>query len=161
MNKYSDTEKRAELDYAANKELIRKLKRKPASDLDERVSAHHYEVFREIDCLECGNCCRSLGPRIKDVDIQRLSKYLKIKPSKFAEDYLRVDEDKDFVFKTMPCPFLGADNYCSVYSQRPVACREYPHTDRKRFYQVLDLTLKNSVTCPAVLEVLRRMRMPA
>ncbi len=30
-----------------------------------------------------------------------------------------------------PCPFLGDDNYCSVYEARPKACREYPHTDRK------------------------------
>jgi Fe-S-cluster containining protein len=58
----------------------------------------------------------------------------------------------------MPCPFLGADNYCSVYDDRPKACREYPHTDRKRFYQILDLTLKNTSTCPAVHLVIEKLK---
>lgn len=31
----------------------------------------------------------------------------------------------------MPCPLLGRDNYCAVYADRPKACREYPHTDRR------------------------------
>lgn len=46
--------------------------------------------------------------------------------------YLRVDEDNDKVFKSMPCPFLGEDNLCSIYDIRPKACREFPHTDRKK-----------------------------
>jgi Fe-S-cluster containining protein len=76
----------------------------------------------------------------------------------FVDKYLRIDEDKDFVFKTMPCPFLGHDNYCSVYSDRPKACREYPHTDRKRFAQLLDLSLKNTETCPIVFSIFVELR---
>jgi hypothetical protein len=45
------------------------------------------------------------------------------------------------------------DNYCMVYESRPKACREYPHTDRKKFAQLLSLTEKNLDTCPAVLDI--------
>jgi uncharacterized protein len=158
MKKYADLEKRGELEYKINKEFIKKLKRKPPSDLDETVAEIHSDVFNEIDCMSCGNCCRSLGPRITDKDIDRLSKSLRIKPSEFADKYLRIDEDQDYIFKTMPCPFLDDGNFCRVYDHRPKACRDYPHTDRKRFYQLLDITLKNSLVCPGVVEVLGRVR---
>ena len=91
-------------------------------------------------------------------DIERLAKYLKQKPGDFIETYLRIDEDKDYVLRQAPCPFLGSDNYCSVYEARPTACREYPHTDRKRMEQILDLTFQNTIVCPAVLEITERLK---
>jgi Fe-S-cluster containining protein len=146
---------------AARREHAALVKRLCASDsrkLDERVHALHEAVFEEINCLDCANCCRTLGPRITDADVQRMAASLRIKPSALVERYLVVDDEGDFVFRSMPCPFLGSDNYCSVYDDRPRACREYPHTDRRRVYQVLALTLKNSATCPAVFEILERLR---
>ncbi len=141
-----------------NRALVKKLKKKKPKNLDNIVHALHEEVFSEIDCLTCANCCKSLGPRVTDNDIARLAKHLKLKPGKFIESYLRLDEDNDYVFKEMPCPFLMPDNYCMVYEHRPKACREYPHTDRKRFYQALDITLKNTATCPAVFEIMERLK---
>ncbi|RLD67660.1 MAG: YkgJ family cysteine cluster protein [Bacteroidetes bacterium] len=138
--------------------LFRSLKKRKPKSLDAIVQDAHNEVFDKTDCLECANCCKSLGPRITDVDIARLAKHLRIKPGKLIEQYLRIDEDGDYVFQTMPCPFLMSDNYCMVYESRPKACREYPHTDRKRFYQVLNLTLENVKTCPAVYEIVERLK---
>jgi Fe-S-cluster containining protein len=81
-----------------------------------------------------------------------------MKDAAFVEQYVRVDEDRDQVFKSMPCPFLGADNYCSVYEHRPKACREYPHTDRVKQHQLLNLHFKNAEICPAVEHVLENIR---
>lgn len=150
-----EIQKKAEANYRVNKEIIRKLKRKAPAGLDDIFRAVHHEVFDRINCLECANCCRTLGPRITDRDISRIARYVKLKPSELTEKYLRIDEDGDYVFKKMPCPFLQPDNRCGIYDHRPVACRDYPHTNRKKIHQVLDITLKNSFTCPAVLEVLR------
>jgi uncharacterized protein len=146
---------------AARKEHAALVKRLATTDnrkLDERIHALHEAVFETINCLDCANCCRTLGPRITDADVQRIASSLKMKPSGFVEKYLRVDEDRDYVFQSMPCPFLGNDNYCFIYDVRPKACREYPHTNRRRIYQVLPLTLKNSEICPAVFEILERLR---
>lgn len=71
----------------------------------------------------------------------------------FISQHLYMDEDRDYVFRQTPCPFLMADNYCCVYENRPRACREYPHTDRTRFYQILNLTLKNCEVCPVVFAI--------
>ena len=93
-----------------------------------------------------------------ELDIERAAKALKIKPGEFAKKYLKIDEDKDYVLKTTPCPFLDENNYCGLYDDRPKACREYPHTNRKRVVQIMDLTYENSQVCPAVLEMLSRLR---
>ena len=154
----ADLDKRAEKAAPSTQKLFKQLKKRKPRNLDEVVHTAHEEVFEYIDCLECANCCKTLGPRITDGDIARLAKHLRIKPSKVVDEYLRIDEDGDYVFKSMPCPFLMPDNYCMVYESRPRACREYPHTDRKRFYQILDLTRKNVATCPAVYEIVERIK---
>ncbi|MDP4953161.1 MAG: YkgJ family cysteine cluster protein, partial [Flavobacteriales bacterium] len=62
------------------------------------------------------------------------------------------------VLHTAPCPFLGEDNKCSVYDSRPKACREYPHTDRKNMHQILNLTMKNTLVCPAVNLIVKKIQ---
>ena len=87
-----------------------------------------------------------------------IAKSLKIKPSTFVEQYLQLDEDNDYILKLSPCPFLMDDNYCQIYDVRPKACREYPHTDRKKFFQLINLTIKNAYTCPAVYQIIERLK---
>jgi hypothetical protein len=72
-----------------------------------------------------------------------------MKIADFEAKFLRVDEDNDKVLQNLPCHFLNSDNTCSIYEVRPKACREYPHTDRKKIYQINNLMLKNTVICPA------------
>ena len=132
--------------FAKNKNRLMKM--------DTEILSLHEEAFVAIDCLECGNCCRSLGPRILSKDVDAIAKNLRWKPAEIIETYLRIDEDNDMVFKEMPCPFLCADNYCSIYESRPKACREYPHSDRKKFYQIFDLSIMNAEICPIVFRVL-------
>ncbi|MEQ9169155.1 MAG: YkgJ family cysteine cluster protein, partial [Fulvivirga sp.] len=84
--------------------------------------------------------------------------HLKMKPGDFIEQYLHLDGDNDYVLNVAPCPFLMDDNTCSVYEHRPRACREYPHTDRKKMAGILNLTFKNTLVCPAVLEIVERMK---
>ncbi len=145
------------LEYKNNKVAIRNtfrmLKRKKPKQLDNIVQALHEEAFDKINCLDCGNCCKTISPRITDHDFSRLAKFLKIKPSVLTVKYLRLDEDDDYVFQQMPCPFLMSDNACMVYEGRPKACREYPHTDQNKFFQVLNITEKNIEICPAVMEI--------
>lgn len=75
-------------------------------------------------------------------DVDRLAKGLDIKPSPVVERYLTIDSDGDYVFTSAPYPFLQTDNYCEVYETRPKACREYPHTDRRKMHKILNITLK-------------------
>lgn len=148
----------AEKAMPLNRQLFKRWKKKPPKQLDQVVKETHDEVFDELDCLSCANCCKSISPALYYKDIERMAAALRMKPSDFMAKYTREDEDGDFVFRQTPCPFLMADNYCQVYESRPKACREYPHTDRTRFYQILDLTLKNTTVCPAAYYVVEKLR---
>ena len=148
----------ARLQRKENKLFFEKLKKRKPSDLDRVTNELHDKAFEDIDCLKCANCCRTTGPLLRGKDIDQLAGYFKIRPAVFTEKYLRIDEDGDYVFKSMPCPFLGNDNYCSVYQQRPGACRDYPHTQQRDIRQKLNITLENTVICPAVAEVVEGLR---
>ena len=131
--------------------------KKKLEGMDLQVHALHDKIYKRTDCLACANCCRTLGPRITDKDLERMAKILRMKATDVINKYLRIDEDGDMVFQSMPCPFLGLDNYCAIYENRPKACREYPHTDRKKFFQIYNLSIKNAETCPIVYEVLEEL----
>lgn len=158
QNLLSSLMQRAQEAHILNKKYFQKLAQKKPKKLDETVLDIHEEVFSEIDCLTCANCCKTTSPIFRDKDIERLAQHLGMRPAVFVEQYLHLDEENDYVHNGAPCPFLGADNYCSVYEARPKACREYPHTDRKQIYQIANLTLKNTEICPAAFEVVKRLR---
>ena len=141
-----------------NQKLLKQLKRRPSSEVDEIFQNLHKEVFAEIDCLDCANCCSTISPIITDRDIDKIARVLRIKPSEVVEKYLEIDDENDYVYRNHPCPFLGSDNYCSIYENRPKACREYPHTDRRKVQQLFNLTLKNAKVCPAVFLLLEKAR---
>ena len=141
-----------------NKRFFKKVRRKPPRRLDALMQELHTEEFSRTDCLQCANCCKTTGPLFTDNDISRISRHLRMKPAAFMQTYLRVDEDGDHVLQGLPCPFLGADNYCDIYEVRPRACREYPHTDRKRFYQISAITMKNVAICPAAYRIVEDMK---
>jgi Fe-S-cluster containining protein len=117
----------------------------------------HEEAFEKVDCLQCAACCKNYSPRFKTPDVKRISKHLGMKESVFIETYLRVDDDGDFVVKTSPCPFLGADNFCSIYEDRPSDCARFPYTDEDVIIKRQQLTLKNSSFCPITYYVLDRL----
>ena len=133
-----------------HRKFLATLKKKAPKNLDKIVQEVHTEVFREIDCTKCANCCKILGPLFTESDISRIAKHFRMRLPVFEDMYVRVDEDNDKVFKSMPCPFLGEDNLCFIYDVRPKACREFPHTDRKKIYQINHLTIQNTLICPAV-----------
>lgn len=114
----------------------------------------HEEAFEKIDCLQCANCCKNYSPRFKTPDIKRIAKHFKMKEGEFIETYLKLDEEGDYVVNTKPCPFLGSDNYCSIYDVRPSDCERFPYTDEDVIIKRQSLTLKNSTFCPITYYVL-------
>lgn len=144
--------------HKENKKFFAKLRKKPPKDLDRQMQEMHDEEFSRTNCLDCANCCKTTGPLFTNKDIERISKHLKLKPQQFIEQYLRIDEDKDYVLQEVPCTFLAADNYCLIYDVRPKACREFPHTDRKDFHKISSLTIKNTAICPAAYNIVEEMK---
>lgn len=118
----------------------------------------HKEAFEKIDCLSCGNCCRNYSPRFKMPDIKRISKHLRMKETAFIATYLKLDSEDDYVTKTAPCPFLDLeDNKCTIYDERPRDCARFPYTDEDVLLKQPELTLKNTMVCPAMHYVMETL----
>lgn len=156
---YSKILERAKSRKKYFKELMDKLRTLPVKEVDQYFHLEHEAVFQKIDCLQCANCCKTTGPLFTSKDVERIAKHLKLKPGAFIDQYLRIDEDKDYVLKQTPCIFLDQSNYCSIYSVRPNACAEFPHTNRKNMKEISNLTYNNAFICPAVASVLENIEL--
>jgi len=134
----------AKIKLKSRKKVVSNLRNKKGKELDSIFRDGHDQAFKKIDCLDCANCCKTVGPLFTSKDITRISKNFKLSQGDFTEKYLRIDEDNDYVLKTLPCPFL---------SIRPKACKDYPLTDLRDQKKLLKLHLENTKHCPAVNEV--------
>lgn len=144
--------------HGANRRFFSKLKKRPPKHLDYLMQELHDDEFQRTDCLTCANCCKTTGPLFTTNDIERISKHFRMKPQRFIEQFLRIDEENDHVLQEVPCTFLDIDNHCSIYGVRPKACSEFPHTNRKKFHQIGNLTLKNVAICPAAFNIVETMK---
>ncbi|SDX30790.1 hypothetical protein SAMN05444411_104172 [Lutibacter oricola] len=142
-----------------SKKYFARLKKRVPKRLDLIMQDLHEEEFKKTDCLTCGNCCKTTSPIFTEKDIERIAKHLRIKVVKFIEQYLERDEDDFYVLKSSPCTFLDLnDNTCFIYDVRPKACSEYPHTNRRKFIQIAELTIKNTEICPAAYNIVEALK---
>lgn len=133
------------------------LQRPDKNKVLKQLPGLHEEAFSNIDCLDCAACCKNYSPRFKTPDLKRIAKQLKMKEGDFIEKYLTLDNEGDYVVKSKPCPFLGQDNFCSIYEFRPSDCARFPYTDEDVFFKRPAITLKNATFCPITYFVLEKL----
>ncbi len=131
--------------------------RKNLNQVDQIANDSHTEVFSQIDCTKCANCCKTISPQVQKVDIARISEFLEISETEFSEKYLKLGDRNEFEMNALPCPFLK-DDKCSIYEVRPTDCREYPHTNKKEITTRKYSLTANSEICPAVYHILEKMK---
>ena len=128
------------------------------AELDTVVQETTDAVWEGVDCLTCGNCCRSPQITVDDKDVQRLAKRLNLTPKEFERKYLVRGEGKERYFASAPCPFLGEDNACAVYEDRPQACHDFPYLHAGNFRSRVYVTLDNIAGCPIAFNVWQRLK---
>jgi Fe-S-cluster containining protein len=141
-----------------NSFFLRSLKKKNERNLDDSFHQLHTDVFENTNCLKCANCCKTTSPMVRETDISKIAQHLKKKPGDIIAKYFLKENDGTYIVNSAPCPFLDTENYCSIYAVRPGACREFPHTNRKKMSQILDITFENTLVCPAVLEIVEQLK---
>lgn len=145
---------KARRDAKIYRKRLQKLAQLTYKKSDAYMQEVHALAFEEIDCLQCANCCKGTGPLLKSTDIDQLAKNKRMKAGAFMDTWLKTDEDGDFVFKQLPCPFLDSDLHCSVYESRPEACREFPHSLQRHFSAFKPLHERNLLICPALVRMM-------
>jgi Fe-S-cluster containining protein len=134
------------------------MKHLSTEKLDLTSKSFHNQVFEEIDCLECANCCKTTPAILTTSDIKRIARHIDLPPKTFKHRYVLEDLDGELSFKSVPCVFLREDNKCSIYEVRPESCRDYPHTASGAFKKRLQIHRENMDICPAAFEIIRRMQ---
>jgi Fe-S-cluster containining protein len=155
----SDWKKNAEAHDEANFTYLRSLKLADnPRRTDAAAAALHAQAFQIIDCTRCANCCKTLDIRLTREDVQRIAGHLAMTADAFTANYLKTVDGDQFEIVVKPCPFLGADDRCTIYEVRPEGCRGYPHTDKRGFASRTYGHAANTQVCPAVFWIVEEMR---
>lgn len=142
------------------KGYLRKIKMNPPRGLDTIAATIDAEVWKEIDCLSCANCCKNMTPTFTNKDIKRIAAHFEIKPQEFKEKWLEFDKkDNVWVNVKQPCQFLNMDNnMCSIYEVRPADCAGFPYLKKKKMVEYMHVHQQNIEHCPATFKMVEKMK---
>ncbi len=126
--------------------------------IDRIVHGLYHEITKEIDCTQCGNCCRELRPLIAKKEVKLLANFINMPEDRFREHYTEFNHDENKLrLKETPCSFQK-DKKCTVYECRLADCRSFPHLHKKNFASRLINVLQNYSICPIVFNVYEQLK---
>ena len=138
--------------------FLTKTEKNPPPGIDKLTKIIEPEVWEEIDCLSCANCCKKMTPTFTKQDLKRISAHFQQTPEAFKKPGLEVDKNKDLVNVNQPCQFLNlADNKCSIYEIRPVDCAGFPHLSKRKWEEYAHVHKQNIDYCPATYKMVEKM----
>ena len=138
--------------------FLNRIARNPPKGLDQLTAALEPEVWKEIDCLTCANCCKRMTPTFTKKDIIRIAKHFSMTPLAFTQKWLKKDRSGDILNKKEPCQFLNLkDNKCSIYEIRPEDCSGFPHLPKKKMVDYMHVHKQNIEYCPATYRLVEKM----
>ncbi len=143
----------------AFKRYLGKIGKKPPRNLDKTAAEISLEVWENVDCLSCANCCKTMTPTFTPKDLRRISAHLEMSVAEFKEKWLYYDKkDKDWMNTKQPCQFLDlSSNMCSIYEVRPSDCAGFPHLTRKKMVDYIHVHQQNISYCPATYKMVEKM----
>ncbi|MFA6292504.1 MAG: YkgJ family cysteine cluster protein [Victivallales bacterium] len=127
------------------------------SEIDSIVHEINKEMADKIDCKSCANCCKEMTPVVSESEILRISERLGMSKEEFIREYLKQDDEDDFLINRKPCPFLKG-NLCQIYDDRPEDCRSFPHLHKEEILSRLLGVVYNCSICPIVFNVYERLK---
>jgi len=134
------------------------LEKDPPEHLDNYAEEIDKEVWKEVNCLGCANCCRSMTPTYSTEDIKRIATHFKMSAASFKEKWLSKSPKGEWMNKVQPCQFLDlTTNKCSIYEIRPADCAGFPHLTKKTMVEYLHVHKQNIRFCPATFLMVEKM----
>jgi Fe-S-cluster containining protein len=127
--------------------------------LDSLAKKLDQEVWKETDCLQCANCCKTMTPTFTETDIRRIAAHFNQTPEAFKKQWLYKERGTgDWMNKKQPCQFLNLKtNKCSIYSIRPADCSGFPHHTKRGFTEWVHVYKQNVEYCPATYRLVEKM----
>lgn len=139
--------------------ILTKVEKNPPRRLDKMADEINTEVWTEIDCLTCANCCKKMSPTFTNKDLKRIAAHLQMSEETFRDKWLEYDKkDGDWMNKNQPCQFLDLKtNMCSIYEVRPADCSGFPHLNKKKMVDYIHVHKQNVQYCPATYLMVEKM----
>ncbi len=140
------------------RDFLNKTRKNPPRGIEKLAPLVEQEVWAEVDCLSCANCCKKMTPTFTRQDIKRISAHFNETPEVFTRKWLKKDRQQDMVNKSQPCQFLNLeDNKCSIYAVRPIDCSGFPHLSRRKWVDYAPIHKQNIDFCPATFRFVEKM----
>ncbi len=140
------------------RKFLNSTEKEPPRGIDKITTLVEQEVWAEVDCLSCANCCKKMTPTFTTQDLHRISAHFNETPDQFKKKWLKRDSNKDLVNKQQPCQFLDLHtNMCSIYAIRPVDCAGFPHLSKKKWVEYAYVHKQNIDYCPATFKMVEKM----
>ena len=150
--------KKVEQHRSRLRRFLSKIDSNPPKQLDQYTAIIDKQVWSEVDCLACSNCCRTMSPTYTGKDITRISAFLNMSPKQFRDKWLYKDNDGDWQNNTKPCQFLDRKtNMCSIYEVRPADCAGFPHLAKKKMTDYMHVHKQNVAYCPATFSMVEKL----
>jgi Fe-S-cluster containining protein len=138
--------------------FLTRLEKKAPRGLDQLTLIADKETWKELNCLDCANCCKTMSPTYTKKDRMRISKHLGMTEKAFREKWLYKDNTGDWMNKKQPCQFLDlTTNMCNIYSVRPRDCAGFPHHTKKKMVDYMHMYKQNIEFCPATYSVVQKI----
>ncbi len=156
-----EIERLSELNASRNSEFRTFLKHRLDWDGEKLDCAVHEilsEVTSAIDCTKCAVCCLEMGISVEPEEIDRMARHTGMSSEEFESRNVVMDSDwSEKIMAESPCMFLDK-KLCTIYNDRPVVCRDFPHLHKPDFRSRLFSVFNNAGTCLIVFNVLEELK---
>ncbi len=138
--------------------FLTKLENNPPKELDLIAEEIDKEVWQEVNCLACSNCCRNMTPTFTFQDLKRIASHFRMSIPDFKKKWLYKNKKGEWMNKSQPCQFLDLKtNMCSIYAIRPADCAGFPHLTKKKTVEYIHVHKQNVQFCPATFKMVEKM----
>ncbi len=159
-NHLKKLKKKFDLNRKSLRYFITRTENNPPENIDCLMTDVEKEVWEEVSCLSCANCCKVMSPTYTTADIKRISAHLGMRPIDFKEKWLyREKKDNDWMNRFQPCQFLDLKtNMCTIYEVRPADCADFPHFHKHPAKEYFYIHKQNIEYCPATMLMVEKMK---
>jgi len=143
----------------AFRRFLGRLEKNPPKKLDQLTPIIEKEVWKEVKCLTCANCCKVMTPTYTTKDITRISSHFDMTVQEFKDKWLIKERGTgDWMNRSTPCQFLDLEtNMCNIYEIRPEDCAGFPHLPRKKMVDYMHVHKQNLEYCPATYRMVEKL----
>jgi hypothetical protein len=144
-------------DVIENKAFVEYLQQLNATEIDDAVYELDLKISPQIDCTQCGSCCKTLMINVEEQEANIAAQSLSMSRKTFDEKYIEKSLGGKMVISKIPCHFLQ-DNKCNIYLNRFAGCKEFPALHLPHIQKRLFTIFMHYGRCPIIFNVMENLK---